>query len=539
MNNRNYNVYFHLHTISGIIISAVLYVIFFAGSFSFFKDEISAWQHDASYVVSAKEKPAYNRLMDSLHQEYNLIGRELAIYRYPNSASAYVNVNPSQDTVLNDKAKKSGYFYYNFTNQEKKSYSEAYDMGEFLYRLHFLAQLNQVPIKIGYPFGYVVAGLVAFLFLFALITGLLLHWNKLIDNFYQFRPWAKAKAAWTDLHTVLGVIGFPYQFVFAFTGVILIINTVFLGPFGKLVYDGDMDKVYEDMGFNVPVESHYAGTPLRTWPDIQHYIVKTEAKWPGAFVNGIRIIHFGDENMRVVVQAEADHRRSLAGAGYVVYDGASGSVIEERSPYGKPTYTDYLRSAIYRLHFGDYGGYFLKIVYFVLGVGGCLVITSGIVIWLVARDKNNVAPRKRKFNQWLANTYMAICLTMFPVTALTFIAIKIYPDVNQAFIYRVYFYSWLAFAAYYTARKRINRTTRETMLVGSLLCLVIPIVNGAVANNWLWITFGEGKMDIFLLDIIWLALGATGLFAYRKLAKQDLEQIRLKKAPTTKPALQA
>ena len=49
MNIRRYNIYFHTHTISGIIICALLYVIFFAGSFTFFREEISAWQKNFSY----------------------------------------------------------------------------------------------------------------------------------------------------------------------------------------------------------------------------------------------------------------------------------------------------------------------------------------------------------------------------------------------------------------------------------------------------------------------------------------------------------
>ncbi|WCC44944.1 hypothetical protein PJW08_01285 [Tenacibaculum finnmarkense] len=40
MSKRNYNVFFNTHTVSGIVISVALYVIFFAGAFSFFKEEI-------------------------------------------------------------------------------------------------------------------------------------------------------------------------------------------------------------------------------------------------------------------------------------------------------------------------------------------------------------------------------------------------------------------------------------------------------------------------------------------------------------------
>ena len=46
MSQRLYNIFFHTHTISGIIISALLYVIFFTGSIAFLRDEINAWQRD-------------------------------------------------------------------------------------------------------------------------------------------------------------------------------------------------------------------------------------------------------------------------------------------------------------------------------------------------------------------------------------------------------------------------------------------------------------------------------------------------------------
>lgn len=72
----------------------------------------------------------------------------------------------------------------------------------------------QVP----YPYGYYLSGFVAFFFLFAILTGIIVHWKKIVSNFYLFRPMAKLKTLWTDAHTALGVIGFPFQFVYAVTG---------------------------------------------------------------------------------------------------------------------------------------------------------------------------------------------------------------------------------------------------------------------------------------------------------------------------------
>lgn len=46
MEKRSYNIFFDLHTVSGIILSVLLFVIFFAGSFSFFRDEIVNWERN-------------------------------------------------------------------------------------------------------------------------------------------------------------------------------------------------------------------------------------------------------------------------------------------------------------------------------------------------------------------------------------------------------------------------------------------------------------------------------------------------------------
>ena len=198
-------------------------------------------------------------------------------------------------------------------------------------------------------------------------------------------------------------------------------------------------------------------------------------------------------------------------------------MLEEKSIYTDVTYINRVRSLIYRLHFGDFGGYPVKALYFVLGVMGCLVIISGILVWLVARDKNNVIPRKRKFNFWTANVFLALCLSMLPVTAITFIAIKLSPTVDQQFIYRVYFWSWLLFAAYYIVRKNMNRTNREALFIGAISGLLVPIVNGVKTGNWFFNNFINGKLDLFIVDFLWLLLGLISLIAYNKIRTYNLK----------------
>ncbi|HBI87066.1 MAG TPA: PepSY domain-containing protein, partial [Sphingobacterium sp.] len=417
-------------------------------------------------------------------------------------------------------------FTYNFANKKAGDYVQNYDMGEFLFRLHFLAQLNQVPIRVGIaPFGYLIAGITAFIFLFALITGLLLHWDKIVSNFFVFRPFSKWKTVWTDMHTALGVIGFPFQFIFAVTGTFLIINSVLALPLSKLLYDGDQQKMYQEMGVSAETNFPYTYKPLNADINIAPFLDLAKHKWPEADFQRITIKNYADSNMHVIMELEPHFNKSFAGSGLLSVRAADNKVVAEKSPVSDASYADGVRSIIYRLHYGDYGGYPLKMVYFILGVMGCLVIISGILIWLVARDKNNVIPRKRKFNFWAANIFTAICLTMLPVTALTFIAIKLSPEVNQDFIYRVYFYSWLLFSLYYIIRRSIRRTNRETLLVGSILAFFIPLANGFMTGNWIWDTFRNGQRDIFVVDFLWLMIGIIGVIAYNK-TKKFFETIR-------------
>ncbi|MGO1787959.1 MAG: PepSY-associated TM helix domain-containing protein [Sphingobacterium sp.] len=536
MNLRNYNIYFNTHTISGIIACALLYVIFFAGSFSFFRDEIAAWQKNVSYKDQAATPESYDLLLDSLAGVTNLHGRQIAFFNTQEATRSFISVSESKDSVLHKqnlakvdpqgnktqgrRAGRGGdaqYFNYDFVDRSSGSYNQEYDMAEFLYRLHFLAQLNEVPIRLGIaPFGYLVAGVISFLFLFALITGLLLHWDKIVSNFFVFRPFNKWKTVWTDMHTALGVIGFPYQFMYAVTGLFLIINSVMIVPFSTLLYAGNSEALYGDLGQAFTKNSAYSYRPMEKDFRLSEYLHSAKEKWPDSEFKRVTIQNYGDSNMLLIMEMEPEFGTHFAGTGILALRVADGTVVAEKSPTADTGYLDWVHGLIYRLHFGDFGGYPLKIVYFILGVMGCLVMISGILIWLVARDKPKTPVHKRKFNFWAANVFTAGCLTMLPVTALTFIAVKFNPTGGQSYIYQVYFYSWLILGLYYLIRRSIARTNRETLLSGALLSFLVPIAQGVVTGNWMWYSLTSGQIDIFIVDLLWLIIALVAFLAYRK-----------------------
>ncbi|MCQ0112261.1 PepSY-associated TM helix domain-containing protein [Zhouia amylolytica] len=496
MDKRLYNIFFHTHTISGIFISAVLYVIFFTGSFSFFRDEIINWERNESVDEDFVASIDFDKALDTLKNTYDLYNRDITI-NWPHAERRInFNLTGSKDSLSSASDRTPSFFYFDPETSQQTTYVESYSLGEFLYRLHFLAQIP-------YPYGYYLSGFVAFFFLFAIITGVLVHWKKIIPNFYLFRPKAKLKALFTDAHTALGVIGLPFQFIYAVTGAFFMIKLLLVAPGLITLYDNDQEKLYQELGFApTPHDPHHK----RLDKDfrINEYVLDAQNTWENFRVTKIFLNNYGDTNMHIIIEGVTDYRAKMNGAGKLVYNVSQQKVVAQKNPYIESTYIDAVRNLMYRLHFGDYGGMGLKVISFVLGLIGCFVIISGILIWQIARDKKHLEPRKRVFNNILFHAYMAVCMSIYPVTAFTFITVKMNGNASQGFIYKCFFLSWLALSFFYYLKRDYKFMCRNSLLLGSVFGFTIPIVNGIVTGNWFWITFRKGFLDIMFIDVFWL-----------------------------------
>ncbi|RIV31500.1 PepSY domain-containing protein [Flagellimonas lutimaris] len=521
MGNRIYNILFHTHTVSGIVISVALYVIFFTGSFSFFRDEIANWQHGHAVSQEDELPGSVDGHLNDLSKNYNLYGRDVELRHYYNERSISVNLSAAKDSLALEEDKSPVFFYLDPVAKTKTdTYASNYHLGEFLYRLHFL---DQIP----YPYGRYLAGLVAFFFLFAIITGILVHWNKIVSNFYTFRPWAKLKTIWTDAHTALGVIGFPFQFVYAVTGAFFLLKGILILPVVMGLYDGDQNKLYKDLEYNLPVYE-FQNEKLDSTINLDQYVDEMKSDWGDFRVTETHIFNYGDKNMHASISGYLGYETKLNGLGYRIYKIVDGSIAQEKVPTTNNSYLDGVKNMMFRLHFGDYAGYGLRVISFILGLVSCFVILSGIMIWLVARDKKNIPEKRRKFNQQVANIYMAICLSMLPVTALEFIIVKFSEQVNMTLLYQTYFPIWLVVSIFFIFKNNIAFTNKWTLISGGIIGLLVPIANGITTGNWFWVAYQNEYEHILLVDLLWLNLGIVSLwisFFKLKTKKVDLKPL--------------
>lgn len=513
MKNRAYNILFHTHTVSGIVISVVLYVIFFAGSFSFFRDEIVNWERNESVKITDDFTIDFNATLDTLKSRYDLYGRDIEFRKYYVQQRIGVSLSASKDSLASEEAQKPKFFYLDTKQFTQHTYQNSYSLGEFLYRLHFLAQIP-------YPVGYYLSGFVAFFFLFAIITGVLVHWKKIASNFYVFRPLKKLKTLWTDAHTALGMIGLPFQFVYAVTGAFFMIKLVLVAPNFMVLFDGDQAKFYEELGYSHP-HFEMEKDSLETNINLNQLIEKTKNQWDGFNISEVHIFNYGNENMHVLTSGHLNYSDKFSGTGEAIYKVSNGQLVSQKIPETNNSYLDGVKNALYRLHFADYGNYALKIVSFILGLISCFVIISGVMIWLVARDKKNIPEKKRRFNLRVVRVYLAVCLSMYPITAASFIAVKVFQPEGNTFIYSFYFIGWLLLSAFFIWKKELGFINKYTLLSGSILGFLVPITNGLVTQNWLWNSFANQQFQIFFIDAFWLVLASVTLWVFFKLKKND------------------
>lgn len=276
-------------------------------------------------------------------------------------------------------------------------------------------------------------------------------------------------------------------------------------------------------------------------PDLNGFVDKAKAGWENFKVTSVEVINYGDANMHVAVTGHPRYSLSLTGEGKKVFNAATGEPVFQKSPYNA-TYYDVFNGLLDRLHFGDFGGLGLRIIYFILGIVSCFVIISGILIWLVARDKKQVVAKKRKFNAWMGHLFLASCIGMFPATAFTFLAVKLfvfgYDASRMDAIYHLFFYSWLAFILFFTFKRDNYFTNKWSLILGAGLGLCVPVANGIISGSWLWNTFSQGHFDIFFIDAFWVVVSLGSLIIALTLKRKN-DVRKTDSAKSRAPQLQA
>ena len=237
---------------------------------------------------------------------------------------------------------------------------------EFIFRLH-------VDLFMELP-GMLFLGFMGFLFIIATISGVVLYapFMKKID-FGKIRLQKSSQIKWLDYHNFLGIITLAWVLVVGITGVI---NTLEQPIIDRWRQD-DLRTLIAEHGNTEPLTDARASLHDAVK---QATVIESEMKlqfvaFPGSSYSTqsqYSVFLHGDTPLtKHLIMPVLIH----AGTGEVT-GVAQPPIIVKALSLSRP------------LHFGDYGGFLLKLIWAILDLMTIVVLITGIYLWLKKRQRS-------------------------------------------------------------------------------------------------------------------------------------------------------
>jgi|GEM_PF-166134 len=373
------------HSALGLAFAALIFLVCFSGSIAVFAPDLGDWEQAAPNVV-------YSGPLDGEHISTIVQnGRKLAPWAedasitLPSKTDRHLSLLLSPD--LKDKAHEPKRWYADSAGRLAEVTAQAPFTG-FIAGLHTSLHLE------GGVGGFIV-GAAGVALLSSLISGLFSH-PRVFRDAFNLRLGGHKRLQEVDIHNRLGVWALPFHILISLSGALLGLTILIVGILALAVFKGDTQKAYALFSGPHPVED-LRPAPV---PDFQVILADIKIRAPQGQVAYIMVEHVGtvgaDVNVNVTTPTHASRGETY------VYDRAGkyyGAWGNETGTLGQRIYM-----VLAPLHFGSYGGWPVKIAYFLLGLSLTSVTSSGVAIWLARRrDKGRPAPRFERL--WTATVW--------------------------------------------------------------------------------------------------------------------------------------
>ncbi|MDO9358956.1 MAG: PepSY-associated TM helix domain-containing protein [Polaromonas sp.] len=497
-----------LHTWTGLLVGWVLFMIFAAGTASYFKDEISFWMKPELHQASrgqATQVQAAESAIAALQKRGADSPRWFIDLPSDREPAVRMLIAPVPKPVApGEKPRRQ-----RFTNVTLDAATgEVLDKpretrgGEFLYRLHF--DLHYMPAL----WARWIVGFCAMFMLVAILSGIVTH-KRIFKDFFTFRP-KKGQRSWLDAHNATAVLALPYHLMITYTGLVTLMF-MYMPWATQVAYKGD-NKVFQAEVFpafasrNVP----RADKPAALTP-IAPLVEQATAHWGGASVGRVVVTNPNDANASITLTRQDSHTLSYDQPS-MTFNGTTGALVSTFGDTTKPAAET--RGVLYGLHVGRFGDPLMRWLFFFSGLAGTVMVATGLLLWAV-KERQKYAKALAKggrvsFGLWLVDGLNVGAIAGLPMAiAAYFWANRLVPlgiaERPQTEI-NLFFLVWgLATVAGLAWPKR--RMWQAQLLVGGALFAGVPVLNAFTTATHLGVTIPAGMWNVAGLDLVCLALG--------------------------------
>lgn len=403
-------VYKSVHTWTGILTGMALFIAFYAGALTVFKEPLQRW---ASPPAAQQALP--------LSQAHTLITQTLAAHpaargdfsihlrdaeHLPGRMTWQLRDGDADDH--DEPAVRS--FFATLDTSGTTAVHEAHPspLGELIDTLH-----RVVGLPVDSDPNRWVMGVVSALYAVALVSGVIVLLPSLVKDFFALRVGRNLKRMWLDAHNVVGIISLPFHIVMALTAVVFAFHDQIYGLQDDLIHGGRWASAFARAA---PPRSDLPPRDPATLLPPEQLVARALELSPGFEPSVLQYLGVTTPKAAVRVWGkDAAAVSPRARGGFVALDPYSGRVLSRDFMPGHQDPAGLWISSFFALHMAAFGGALVQWLYFLLGLAGAWLFYSGNLLWIETRRKatprgGGTAPAQRLDTRLMAAATVGVCL---------------------------------------------------------------------------------------------------------------------------------
>lgn len=496
----------NLHTWGGLIAGWLLFAIFFTGTLTVFDHEITRWMRyeiplpptDLTQSTHSALTVLNERFPEASHWHVLLPSERLG-------ELAVVGSDGNLRTAFNDRL--------NVNPADASVYPRLDTLGgRFFFLFHF-------TLHIGGWWGICIVGFLGLLMLLGLLSGLVIH-KKIFKDFFTFRP-NKGQRSWLDGHNASAVLLLPFLLVMTYSGINVFSQTYFPQAW---LHANKVEAVAPPIA-----EPKLSDTPVElSTPSAQQIAqLLQQAEQRMGELNSVEI---NRQQGLLTVKPQLGNQVALGHKEVMTFDWRTGEVTQAPPAHSA---AQHAHLVIMGLHFGQFGGYPLRWLYFICGLLSSAMIASGLVMFTLKRRRQYA-----QSSRWQQRGYRFIEATNTASITGLFIACigllwvnRLYPfEGTQRAAYEMSgFFALWAISWLHAGLRPITQAWREQLAIAAGLCLLLPLWSAVSVPTW--------GTDRQWIDVALLSFALALWLIRRKVRPSPQPHRKMTKPPTEIHAL--
>jgi uncharacterized iron-regulated membrane protein len=356
---------FKIHSWLGLCTGLLLLVISLSGSVLVFYEEIDlSLNPELIKVKVLSEKISLNKVYATVKEHYpeaeNIRFRHLPIEQGHSIEMSIVKGGKYFLVYVNP---YSGHF-----TGERERFTFLMD---WLLRLHYTLFAEEK--------GEIIVAILALLLAVSVSSGVVVYRKYIVKVLllkvtFKIKNWRQGAS---EIHRIIGVWSLVFNLMIAITGFYMLYPVLLPSS------DGAKQEIIEQRPIDLKI-------------DLEELVSKASKELKEFVPYSISIPSDNIDPVTITGGVKDPNLLSSAYSSFVSFNQATGEVVTVYD-IRKQAFTHQLDTSVYPLHFGNYGGIFIKILYSVLGLTPSILSITGFLLWWRQnRNKQNKHKNSRE-----------------------------------------------------------------------------------------------------------------------------------------------